>query len=393
VDEGHHARHIEQDMTAETRNFLLRYVGARFDKHRLPLDVLPDLSAFRDLLVAFVKAEWRATHEKRVRLPKGFEKSIAFDLAGIGEGSAVPKLEWDRDAAQLLLPDFRDELEGLVERAYFNVVRLIDGAAENVLSEDLPPEGIRALNRFGSGLLDDEKIEFLGSQGKNGNVVYLNSERRKRLITRGRDSYQARFEDIGKLRGSDKDPDGRDSVIFVQTERHGRIVIPVPAERVKEEFGVSADADVQFRLMIELDNRDNYRRVVETFDVDVIDAKVVADLERCRKRIECLSVLQNGWHDGSGAAPSPEAVATAKRLLSARPQLAGGYRLYPTDEGGIMFEFLHNGWDYSVDVLSSGKIEVYGVQVDGPDDLDATAFEGIDDNALTFLDGLTGDTW
>ncbi len=87
-----------------------------------PLDVLPDLSAFRDLLVSFVKAEWRATHEKRVRLPKGFEKSIAFDLAGIGDGSAVPKLEWDREIAQFLLPDFKDELESLVENAYAKII-------------------------------------------------------------------------------------------------------------------------------------------------------------------------------------------------------------------------------------------------------------------------------
>ena len=55
-------------MSDDTEQFLLRYVCARFDKHRLPLDVLPDLSAFRYLLVSFMKAEWRATHEKRVRL-------------------------------------------------------------------------------------------------------------------------------------------------------------------------------------------------------------------------------------------------------------------------------------------------------------------------------------
>ena len=102
----------------EPRRFLLRYVGARFEGHRLPLDILPDLSAFRDLLVSYVKSEWRAAHAERERLPKGFEKSIAFDLVGIKDGSAVPQLEWDRDTAQLPLPDFKDELELLVEKAY-----------------------------------------------------------------------------------------------------------------------------------------------------------------------------------------------------------------------------------------------------------------------------------
>jgi hypothetical protein len=181
-------------MTTDPRSFLLRYVGERFKKHRMPLDVLPDLPAFRDLLVSYVKAEWRATHAKRVRLPRGFDKSIAFDLVEIGDGSAVPKLEWDRATAQLLLPEFQDELEGLVEESYLKVIRLIDGAADRKAAATMPSESIRALNRFGSGLLDDERIEFIDSEGTDGKVVYLDSYRRKCLITRTRDSYEMRFE-------------------------------------------------------------------------------------------------------------------------------------------------------------------------------------------------------
>jgi hypothetical protein len=301
-------------MTIDTRSFLLRYVGTRFDRHTVPLDVLPDLPAFRDLLVSFVKAEWHATHEKRVRVPKGFEKSIAFDLAGIGEGSAVPRLEWDRQTAQMLLPDFKDELASLVECAYSNVIKLIDDAAENVPADGLSPESIRALNRFGSGLLDDEKIEFLGSEGKDGKVVYLNSYRRKRLITRGRNSYEARFEDIGKLLGSEKDANGIFGLIVVDTVQHGTIRIPVPPERVKEEFDGSMDDDVQFRLVIELDNRDVFKRVVDVFDVDLIDAALVANLERCRNRIQAMASLKCGWHDGDGRAVTPPGVAPAARV-------------------------------------------------------------------------------
>ena len=378
-------------MTSDTRTFLLRYVGARFNRHRLPLDVLPDLSAFRDLLVSYVKAEWRATHERRIRLPRGFEKSIAFDLAGIGDGSAVPKLEWNRHTAQLLLPDFKDELEGLVEHAYTEVIKLIDGAAENIPSAGLLPESIRALNRFGSGLLEDEKIEFLESQGKDGNVVFLDSYRRKRLITRGRDSYEARFEATGKLLGSEKDADGNNGLIVVNTEQHGTIRIPVAPERVKDEFDGSIDEDVQFRLLIELDNNDVYRRVVDVFDVDLIDAALEANLERCRMRIQSIASLKDGWHDSDGKGVTQRAVAAADRLLSARPRLAESYHIYPSDAGGVLYEFVHSGWDYSVEIGPNGDIEIYGVQVDGPGDLDTKIFPSMDEDALKFLDSLTGD--
>jgi hypothetical protein len=266
----------------EPRSFLLRYVGARFEGHRLPLDVLPDLSAFRDLLVSYVKAEWRAAHTQRERLPKGFEKSIAFDLVGIKDGSAVPQLQWDRDTAQVLLPDFKDELETLVEAAYAKVLDLIDGANGAMGTMELTSENIRALNRFGSSLLPDEKIEFLNSRGADGNAVYLDTYRRKRLITRGRDSYQTRFEDIGKLLGSAIDPLGTTGTITINTTEYGTINVPVSPERVRDDFDGSIEADVQFRLMIELGSDDTFRRVVEVYDVDVIDAKVVADLAVCR---------------------------------------------------------------------------------------------------------------
>ena len=375
----------------DARTFQLRYVGARFEKHRLPLDVLPDLSAFRDLLVSFMKAEWKATQKKRVRLPKGFEKSVAFDLAGIGEGSAVPLLEWDKEVAQLLLPDFKDELETLVADAYSKVLHLIDEANDNVSATGLPPATIRALNRFGSGLLDDEKIEFVHSQGKDGREVYLNSDRRKRLITRGRDSYETRFESTGKLLGSEKDANGILGLIKVETDQHGTISIPVPPERVKEEFDGSMDGDVQFRLTIELDNKDVFKRVVDVFDVDLIDAAMVANLERCRKRLAALAELAEGWHDGNGKAMAPAAISAARKLLSARPLLAEFYYIYPTDNGGVLFEFVHSGWDYSVEVTPVGGIEIYGVQLEGSGDLDTTEFGAIHEDALQFLDSLTVD--
>lgn len=49
--------------------FRLRYVGGRFNGTRLPVDVLTDLPAFRDLLVAFAKEEWRDLNAERKRVP------------------------------------------------------------------------------------------------------------------------------------------------------------------------------------------------------------------------------------------------------------------------------------------------------------------------------------
>jgi hypothetical protein len=105
-------------MAGDHKTFQLRYVGPRFEGARLPLDVLSDLPAFRDLLVSYAKDEWRAINVGRQRLPRGFDKSISFDLVSIESGSAVPKLDWNRKTAQANLPGFTDELEKLVDNSY-----------------------------------------------------------------------------------------------------------------------------------------------------------------------------------------------------------------------------------------------------------------------------------
>ena len=133
----------------------------------------------------------------------------------------------------------------LVEAAYSKVLDLIDGANGPVGTTELTSENIRALNRFGSSLLPDEKIEFPDSRGADGNVVYFDTYRRKRLITRGRDSYQTRFEDIGKLLGSEIDPLGTVGTITINTSEYGLIGVPVSPERVRDDFDGSIEADVQ----------------------------------------------------------------------------------------------------------------------------------------------------
>lgn len=378
-------------MTRTRRTFLLRYVGARFVGHRLPLDVLPDLPAFRDLLVSYVRSEWRAVHVTQKRLPKGFEKSISFDLVEIGEGSAVPRLEWDRETAQLLLPDFSDELEELVEKSYSSVLALFDGAGGSQPSSALTSENIRALNRFGSGLAEGERIEFPESYGLDGSVIYLDGWRRKQLIIRARGTYQATFEDTGKLLGSEVDPDNTASgFIIVSTSHHGTIRIPVSQDRVREEFDGGIDADVQFRLLIELDLKDVFRKVIDVFEVNMFDTAVLANLERCKSRISALRALPEGWHDGTGLAITGESASTAVRVLTARPSWSADYHIYPTEEGGLLFEFVRAGWDYSIEISSAGVLETYGVQIDGDGDVGPTKFDAVTDSFLSFLDNLAG---
>lgn len=95
------------------------------------------------------------------------------------------------------------------------------------------------------------------------------------------------------------------------------------------------------------------------------------NLDRCRTRIAELAAIKDGWHDGGGLAPTSKAVSGALRFLSLRPAMPPDCGVYPTDDGGLLFEFTHEGWDYSVEVMPSGTVEIFSVQLHGPGEADA----------------------
>ena len=373
-------------MSQDEKSFRLKYVGARFEGARLPVDVLSDLAAFRDLVVAFAKDGWRTAHADRQRVPKGFDKSIAFDLVAIRDGSAVPVLNWNRKIAQENIFGFADELETIVGLSVEEVTRLIDNAGNDVFPKSLSSEYVRALNKLGSGLRDGERIEFPGINGRDGNVVYLDNVRRKKLITKVSENYQSRFESVGQFIGSSA-PQDSEGHLQVRTAEHGDIQIPVASERIALEFDGNLYSDIQFEIQIELDNNDKYRSVIGVYDVALIDAHIGEKLQRCRSRLDEFRKLDNGWHDGAGVKISDHAFAAADKMLQKRLTLAGVYRIYPTVLGGILFEFEWNGWDYSIEFSPDGSLEFYGIQIDGDEELDVHAFAELNEEFFALLDG------
>jgi hypothetical protein len=361
--------------------FSLHYRGHRFRNARLPVEVLADLPAFRDLLVSYAKDEWRRRHTDRERVPKGFDKSLAFDLITIEDGSAIPKLEWNRQSAQVNLPGFADEIEEIVEAAYGDVVALIEGQSGRVSA--LSSEKVRALNRFGAGLRDNEKIEI--PDRVSGKVVSLDAYRRKQLITGARETYQTRFEGFGQLIGTHI-KNGYEAVVTIRTTEHGDIIVPVDPLQIREEFDGSLEQDVQFELLVELDSQDHFRRVADVFDIAVVDNELSAALAKCRERLGEIRALDAGWHDGTGLQITDSALKAAESFFVKRTAYCAAYRIFPTEAGGVLIDFESGGWDYSIEFNAAGEVEIYGVEVDGSGELAPEEFDFVDEEFLSAFD-------
>ena len=67
----------------------LRFAGGRFNSHTIPLEVLPDLAAYRKLIVEVAKMLFKQRVGTRVRVPKGFEDSFMIGLAEVQGGSSA----------------------------------------------------------------------------------------------------------------------------------------------------------------------------------------------------------------------------------------------------------------------------------------------------------------
>ena len=363
---------------AEDKTFKLRYVGERYSGARLPVNMLSDLPAFRDLLVSFAKDQWKARHPDRQRVPKGFDASLTLDLTTIEPGSALPNLVWSREVAQASLPGFEDELAEIVEASYSDIIGLFEGVAAGQDTPDLSPDKLRALDKFGAGLRADEKIELTSVTG--GNVVFLDVERRKRLIISGRDTYSIRVTGIGTLASN-----SMYGHVIIRTER-GDISIPVDPQEIIDDFDGSLDQSVQYDVLVEVDHGEHIRKVLDVFDVGVVDASIEAGMLRSQERFAEIGRLQEGWLDGIGAAIDAAALQSAQKFVHARIVHAASMKIYPNEGAGVLIELEASGWDMSLEFAANGSVQMYGIEVDGDDELEPQAFAYVGEQLLAAFD-------
>lgn len=363
-------------MPDDPRVFSLHYFGARFSNNRIPVEVLPDLAAFRDLLLAYAKDEWRRAHEDRKNLPKHFDKELTLSLFSIEDGSAIPQLEWQRSGSQGKLFDLRDEIDDAVEKAYANVINLFDCAADD--PPNLEPDKLRALNRLGAALRENERIELKARDG-SGKVVSLDSHRRKQLITGAHETYQTRVEGSGELVGTNAPSDlNAQCSIRVQTANYGQISIPVDRLQLYEEFDGVLNSELEFELLVELDKHDKFRSIVDVFDVTAVSDPNGGVVARAKERLEELGQIKEGWADGVGERLGRGALARTLDFVVATRSSGIGMHLFPTEIGGVLIDFAMHGWDYSVEFDYAGMPEMYGIETEGSGEMEPTRFSNIE---------------
>jgi len=336
---------------SETIEFLSpRLIGARFDGHSIPLEVLKDLSVLEDLIVEVAKWHYRRDNPGRKRIPKGFAEEVSLKVSEIESGSAVPIIV-------LSISSVSDRLFPVDHREYFekakeSIVHAVDSAEKGESVTDILHDSHLAyFDRIGRSLRDDESFEL--NYPDSARPARLNKPTR-RYLTLAAKSQQAYTEEI-TVRGGICEADQRKDRFQLQLADGQIIEAPIQAEHretILEAFGQFLEGT---RVMIDAVGRYNRQGRIESLEslehINLLDPLDVG------ARLDEFRSLKDGWLEGKGFAPRAEGLnwLTTQFESNYSDQLPLPL-LFPTGEGGIQAEWRLKPWEVSLDIQLETKL-------------------------------------
>lgn len=172
------------------------FKGGRFDDHGVDLDVLPDLTAYKNILVETAKELWRSKNLDRERLPWHFEESVVLKFYTVEPGSAVIPIErvmTVEDQVEIW-KEKHDELDEAVEL----VAAVADaGGHDRSLPPNFPSRILPMFEGYGKTLRDDEYFEY--QLRKDVSPVRYDKIARERLIQRAAADYEDSVDIVGTV--------------------------------------------------------------------------------------------------------------------------------------------------------------------------------------------------
>jgi hypothetical protein len=323
--------------------------GERYAEHTLPVEVLREFEAYKDLVVELAKALFLEKHPGRQRVPKGFVDGFQLRIRRIDPGSAASVLDRAPSLqSRGMGPLFSDATDE------FDEARDLISECIAAVSQGRPPSPrfptglLSHFNNFGQRLLPNESIEIKAPGAKV--VATYTTDVRKRLILSHGASYLAPARLNGRVCEVDK-RQRRFQIVSDGDERPVGAPYPASLERT-----LTAALDRSVKVQVSgtgvWDRGDRVERFESVSDVSLLVVRI--DVE---KRIQELRVLQPGWLDGEGKVPEPDDLQWLGQLLRRLIDEEGlpDAHIYPTAEGGAQLEWSVGEWEVSATLDFRGK--------------------------------------
>jgi hypothetical protein len=316
-----------------------KLVGARFDGHEIPLDVMGDFSVLEEFVKEVAKWHFRAQNPGRERSPRGFLSDASLKLSAVEEGSAIPVIVLSlASAAQMLFAPSQLYLE----QSRDSIMSAVSAAQRGQAPTDHLPENLLGyFEKFGKSLRDGESIEF----SHKNEIVKLTKDTRRRLLAASQsDSQTDTLAVIATIPEADQSKETFE--IHVDGKRFVSKEFARHRDNVIQAFtGYKNGVKVRVRGVFKIDKYGDIYELQKLESVDILDPLDVT------QRLEELVQLNEGWLDGEGTRFSVDGVywlaAAFEVYYDVRLVLP---HLYPMLNGGVRAEWAIGKIDASLEV-------------------------------------------
>jgi hypothetical protein len=338
----------------------LIFRGRRYGDAAMPVEALPELAAYQDLVVSAARDLWFAENPARNRLPKGFEKSLRLAMTGVTSGSStVPQITRLPEGAGLFGSPRQIELFGappdVFDRARDAIEHVIGafGKRERPARIALSKSTLARFGAFGRSLEKDDVILVAQPRAREG--AKYTREVRRALVLAAQATYEEQVTVLGQLRRIDLDshsfglrtPDGASvPVTFLPLLADVALASLVDGAEVRVAGNGIFDAEGNLTRIAPADsvivNAEDEREPPSACGISVAD------------QMAKLARLENWRLDGDDAAKAhdPAQLDWARGLIV---QLIEGCSLptpfiYPTPAGEVQAEWPGTAWDVALTI-------------------------------------------
>ena len=340
-----------------------RLIGARFEGHSIPLELLKNLSVLERLIIEAARLEYFRDHPDRRHVPRGFADGIKLKLTGIEDGSAVPVISLFVITHRLLFP----ENQYYFERARDAIVRTIgdvedvavgaieDAEERKVTTYILTEKTLSYFNRIGQGLREDEAIEFITPDNQLSAKFTINTRQRllfassmvkERSVDFVREMQTQQYnssivEELTKdtiVRGTVPEINQDDMTFLIQLFDGQHIKVPIAPQHFDVILEAFNGYKNNFRFLFQ--GVGIFNRSEQLLGFDSIEHISPLDELDISAQIYDLRQLKDGWLEGQGKAPSKEGLDWLSQAFDRHysGDLPLPY-LYPTEPGGVQAEW------------------------------------------------------
>jgi len=337
------------------------FKGGRFESHALPVDVLPELATYRDLIIELAKYLFLQNETNRQRVPKGFVESFHLVLRTIEDGSAIPVLErLVPDARPIILMgstiDFftqaRDQIEEVVTAASLG----------RALPSSFPGQFIPRFNQFGKRLHDNEYIELRGPGRPTG--PRYDRQARKFLILQREREYDASVDLLAEIRGGVIDREQ----IALRLDDERLVDAKAPETLVRQALD-AVESQVRVIGWGTFDQNDRLQRIIEIEEMVFAEEEIMTPTP-LEARFAELARLGEGWFGLGSPSLDPGGLANFSAFI--HQVIADGAItppfIYPTPDGNAQAEWSFPSWEVSATAsLTSGALYIHATHLASDD--------------------------